>query len=372
MWRTVGLLLVAFCGSAASRPLSAPASEDKYLNTAIWGPWDGGGAVQEPFEGHGDLEGNNESLTLRANNRAYLVEDASKHHWSDVKYRKLDLRGKTLSFTVDVARAGCGCNAAIYLVGMDHPEGGASDYCDIQIKPPNGCIEIDLFEGNQKAMQTTLHTQYGTGMGSCNQWGCGVNWGKASNHLFGRGGQAIDSTRPFKVFASFSNSGEMELSLSQNNGTEMPFWNATIGGHNAGASKMVMDDSSAAVSAAMSKGMVLVASLWSAKGDKGMAWLDGGCNSDYPHCDLSASSAVFSDVAVTGPTPPPSPPTPPPPPPPPSPPKPPPSGCPGGTLQKCIGMCPASPPSAFQQCVQECTLDCHGNDIAASEVVESV
>lgn len=53
-------------------------------------------------------------------------------------------------------------------------------------------------------------------------------------------------------------------------------------------------------------------------------------------------------------------PGPPAPPAPPSPPTPPgPSGCPGGTLQKCIGLCPANPPSAFHNCVKICTLNCH-------------
>ena len=51
--------------------------------------------------------------------------------------------------------------------------------------------------------------------------------------------------------------------------------------------------------AALEKGLVLVTSLWQADGD-GMSWLDGGCNAQHPHCNLNASTAVFSDVAVVG------------------------------------------------------------------------
>ena len=52
-----------------------------------------------------------------------------------------------------------------------------------------------------------------------------------------------------------------------------------------------------ATKAALEKGLVLVTSLWQADGD-GMSWLDGGCDAQHPHCNLNASTAVFSDVAV--------------------------------------------------------------------------
>ena len=46
--------------------------------------------------------------------------------------------------------------------------------------------------------------------------------------------------------------------------------------------------------------------------------------------------------------------------PPPTPPTPPapPSGCPGGSLTACIGLCPASPPAAYQACVANCAAKC--------------
>ena len=45
---------------------------------------------------------------------------------------------------------------------------GVGEYCDINTHP--ACLEIDLFEANAWAIQSTLHTQLGKGPdGSCNQ-----------------------------------------------------------------------------------------------------------------------------------------------------------------------------------------------------------
>lgn len=114
---------------------------------------------------HGVLKG----FAVQGNNRLFAVRDyVWAHKWSDVNYRKLDLLGKALSFTVDLSEVPCGCNAAIYLVQMDAPVGERSNYCDIQgfdsdfdeVEP---CTEIDLLEGNAKAVQATLHTTKGRG-----------------------------------------------------------------------------------------------------------------------------------------------------------------------------------------------------------------
>ena len=70
---------------------------------------------------------------------------------------------------------------------------------DIQTKP--ACAEIDLFEGNLAAVQATVHTRTGVGGdGSCNQWGCAVNWGnfpiagpadRRTDELYGLGAPGI-------------------------------------------------------------------------------------------------------------------------------------------------------------------------------------
>merc|ERR1712166_790251 len=62
---------------------------------------------------------------------------------------------------------------------------------------------------------------------------------------------------------------------------------------------------------------------------------------------------------LTPPTPPtPTPPVPPTPPPPAPPTPPPPSGCPGGTLSACIGVCPSNPVVAYKACVNACVARC--------------
>ncbi|KAL3931307.1 MAG: hypothetical protein SGPRY_001178 [Prymnesium sp.] len=100
--------------------------------------------------------------------------------WESVQYEKLFLLGRSVSFTVDLSSIGCGCNAAVYLVQMTNPTRSGSNYCDIQamvnrgkfvkvdpIHKPEGteaaCFEIDLIEGNKKAIQATLHTTQGKG-----------------------------------------------------------------------------------------------------------------------------------------------------------------------------------------------------------------
>jgi hypothetical protein len=201
----------------ARRPPLSVRSATDYLNTASFGPF-GGGVVQEVFSGMGNMTGDTATLTLKGDNRQYLVEDTTQHTWSGVTYQKLDLLGKTLSVTVDVSNAGCGCNAALYLVAMGDPSSSSSNYCDIQSS--SYCLEIDLLEANRKVVQTTLHTQHGTGMGSCNQWGCAVNWGKDSHTKYGQGiTGGIDSARPFRMNAAVNTSGWLNITLVQDETT---------------------------------------------------------------------------------------------------------------------------------------------------------
>jgi len=153
------------------------------------------------------------------------------------------------------------------------------------------------FRGYRKAVQTTLHTQRGTGLGPCNQWGCGVNWGKADHRRYGqgRGNGTIDSTRPFNVTATFDLYGAMAVELSQGGATPLALWDEAWAGNGGGH---VPAEATAAVKQAMGRGVVLVTSLWAAPGDGGMAWLDGGCDREYPHCDIDASRVTFSDLRI--------------------------------------------------------------------------
>lgn len=135
---------------------------------------------------------------------------------------------------------------------------------------------------------------------------------------------------------------------------------------------------------AMQKGMVLVMSLWDDH-DVNMLWLDstfptngtceeGACRGTCPTSSGApkeiepkiGSSTVkyfnikFGDIGSTTSVHPNGPPPPAPPalgPMPPAP-TPPPSGCPGGSLSACMGLCPSSPAKAYKACVDSCVVRC--------------
>ena len=72
-----------------------------------------------PSESSNDGRG----VVIRGLNRAFLVRPADAftaalRSWREVSFRKLHLLNKRLSFTIDLSSVGCGCNAAVYLVGM--------------------------------------------------------------------------------------------------------------------------------------------------------------------------------------------------------------------------------------------------------------
>eukprot|EP00966_Prymnesium_polylepis_P171898 3975214-Prymnesium_polylepis.1 len=103
-----------------------------------------------------------------------------------------------------------------------------------------------------------------------------------------------------------------------------------------------------------SPGLALAISLWS--GD--MSWMQGDCSA-YGYCDLSSTTAIFSQFSVNGAKPSPPSPTPGPSP------SPTPSSCPGGDLATCISQCPTA---HFQSCVAECIADCPNVEAATDDV----
>lgn len=138
------------------------------------------GSSQVSYLEERDSQGVYEGVKVKGNNRLFAISDyVWAHKWRDVSYRHFNLLDRALSFTIDVSNVGCGCNAAVYLVQMTEPDGDGPGYCDIQgydsefdiVQP---CLEIDLLEGNAKAVQATLHTGRGKGADgqSCNQDGC--------------------------------------------------------------------------------------------------------------------------------------------------------------------------------------------------------
>ena len=66
--------------------------------------------------------------------RIYLANDCVEGHYKNSHYTAFDLLGRSISFTIDLSTAGCGCNAAFYLVSMkqNHIPGVCDGdfYCD--------------------------------------------------------------------------------------------------------------------------------------------------------------------------------------------------------------------------------------------------
>ena len=280
-----------------SRTLALGTVSNTYIKTASVGRYPEGFAEESYNGAEGVIQGADTTLTVSGNVRAYWVQDSDQHAWSSLEYVPLDLRGKSLRWTSDMSRVGCACNAALYLVAMPpRGHGDASGYCDIQGSGKGECLEIDLLEGNKKAIQTTLHTQTGKSSdGTCNQYGCAVNWGKDDQSHYGLGSM-IDSGRPYELDAAFDDDGHMTVRIQQD-GVWHDYWDV----HSAGnGRKGVPEEASKAVADAMGRGLVLTVSLWEAKDN--MAWLNGECNNQCeaaPSCTaLSPGARPISAVAL--------------------------------------------------------------------------
>ena len=250
-------------------------------------------------------------VIIRGENRVYMDEPPGQPRMHHVQFV-----GTELEFSVDMSRVGCGCVGSVYLAQTP-----AHMYCGIQ----QGCIEVNLLQGNSQGVSTALRTrQGGLANGVCLNEGCVGPDGDTCKvdgcayrvHGYGRGG-TIDSRYSFQVKAFFDGGGDVTITLSQA-GVSLPSYRLQQAG-NPPAQDL------AAARDALASGMTLVASVQDLR-DYG-----GPC----PSCDLVHAEMWVSDVSIVQIQPPPSP-FPPPPPPsppppagnplvPPSPPPPPPS-----------------------------------------------
>ena len=89
------------------------------------------------------VEGGN--LTMQHGPRAYLVSDCSSSVTPATFKKLLWNDSRTLSYTVDLSKVGCACNAALYMVAMPfHDKGTCGDYyCDANFKGCH-CPEMDI------------------------------------------------------------------------------------------------------------------------------------------------------------------------------------------------------------------------------------
>jgi hypothetical protein len=202
-----------------------------------------GGFVSEFWGNVHGIVGDGDALVVTGNNRLYSISSIpsrSEPEWVDFRYKKLSLLNRALVFDVDLSGVGCGCNAAVYLVAMpEQPTDTDAAYCDIQGEAADleggprrhTCLEIDLVEGNIKALQSTLHTAQGHGVDgmTCNQDGCSASVGrtKESAHLYGYSPKShIDSSRPFTVTSTFREAADggvvFDVGISQSRLQEHP------------------------------------------------------------------------------------------------------------------------------------------------------
>lgn len=87
------------------------------------------------------------STCHRANVDAGRVGLISSLAYRQVPYAAWQLLGRSLSFTVDLSQAECGCNAAVYLVAMRNPAArpgtcGGDFYCDANAVCGSRCVEV--------------------------------------------------------------------------------------------------------------------------------------------------------------------------------------------------------------------------------------
>ena len=241
------------------------------------------GEIKLTLEPHTD-----KSKASRNGARAYLGTSCTEGAYNHSAYGAWPLLGKTMSFTVDLSAAGCGCNAAMYLVSMNqNTQPGTCDsdyYCDANNVCGVRCAEIDVMEANKHALHTTAHTPNdGGGAGS----GLGGGMKSFSKSDYGPGGAKVDTTRPFTVSTYFGVSNgalsSIEVTLQGESGGTVHF--------TAGSSSYLGGLSSAALA-----GMTPVVSYWSASD---MRWLDSAYYPD-PYDGGSTDPCPWDAAGVSG------------------------------------------------------------------------
>ena len=145
------------------------------------------------------VQGNNGSRGLNP----HTADRNTRYHVQEIQ-----LFDRELTFDVDMSGVGCGCNAAAHLVAMpDTLVRPIQLTATSRVQGVSPCHEIDLIEGNTKALQSTLHTGCGPRCGWRHVQPGWLRWQqrglKASASLRAGCYKGIDSTRPFTVRASF-------------------------------------------------------------------------------------------------------------------------------------------------------------------------
>ncbi|KAL3419268.1 glycosyl hydrolase family 7 protein [Phlyctema vagabunda] len=277
-----------------------------------------------------------------ASPRVYLLAENEK------KYEMLQLTGRELAFDVDVSKLPCGMNSALYLSEMEDTggqsrlnPGGAyygTGYCDAQcFTTPfiNGvaniagkgscCNEMDIWEANARATQLAPHTCNQTSLyqctgaecafdGVCDKNGCGQNPYGLGNKAYYGPGLKVNTKRPFTVVTQFpaergvlkeirrlyvQDGKIIQNSASNVTGVSQNYINDDYC-QKTGAARFTDLGALKGMGDALSRGMVLIFSIWWDEGGF-MNWLDSGsagpCNATEGA--PSVIRQVQPDTAVT-------------------------------------------------------------------------
>jgi len=236
--------------------------------------------------------------------RAYLADQCVNGTYSNTDYSAFPLLGKRFVYTTDVSQAGCGCNAALYLVSMTQNSevSGCEDYyCDANSVCGVRCDEIDIQEANKFAWHSALH-RYDDGNGISQGLGGWVrdNHFEMTPEEYGPGGSCVDTNSPFQVAVSFPMNQQgklasMDMRLSQAQ-------EGRSGGEPCEISfrmdRYSNDPNFEHLTQSLLDGMTVVISYWK---NENMLWLDGPgagggpCTVDDVQCGTAPS---FSNFAI--------------------------------------------------------------------------
>lgn len=259
------------------------------MTNAIW---------NKPSDPAGQVQVNDGVIRVEMKGRTYFSNTCVPGTFSHSRYAGLNLLNKRISWTTDLAGAGCGCNAAFYLASLpQNPDvSGCKDfYCDANSVCGVRCSEIDLQEANLHAFHSVLHmAEDGSGEGlgyggGGSGWNSHRDWTKEE---YGPGSSCIDTTQPFQVEVSFP----VEENLLKAMVTKVSQNGCALEASVETASYSFNDKSSAdELTKAFENGMTPIVSYWSAPD---MLWMDGKgadglgpCETDQP--DLCGEAVKF-------------------------------------------------------------------------------
>lgn len=264
------------------------------------------GSVQLTNTGGFNPTDDSEEHNVHVDNGKVVVEMGGRTYMSDScgddydykTYTKMPLLGKSFSYSTRMTDAGCGCNAALYLVSMaqnSDPSECGDYYCDANNVCGVRCAEIDIQEANEYAWHSTLHVyDDGSGVGG-GYGGGGDNWSGPRDWTSGEftpsGSSCIDTSKAFTVTVGFptDSNGKLEqmtVVLSQGDCT---LENSGLDSYNYNGR-----DGIAELSDALEEGMTVVMSYWSSND---MMWLDGKGSDGQGACDHDDAGACGDSVS---------------------------------------------------------------------------